>query len=239
MRTLDASKLVVVDFDAVDRALACEHFGLWFDLLGHKHPFNRGEAWVLVEELEVAAQLLDAVDLAAALDLNCDHGIVFVATQEIDRTNICWKLTSHERVAIANRGRVGSQEFLQVSFDAVLLKSGVLAQVPARIAQDFVNRDDEALAFGANDSPFGSVFDEAVWGVHPIQWLIRSTIGMDRHAAVGLNHDEALRLGEMSSETAVVVDGAAGDDKAHEAKSRTAFEFLPFAPAGATPQAIG
>ena len=38
---------------------------------------------------------------------------------------------------------------------------------------------------------------------------------MDRDAAVGLDHDESIRLGKMSGEAACVVDRAASNDEAH------------------------
>ena len=66
---------VVVDERAGDAAVGGEDAGLGLDLLGSVDAAHRtlaGEQRVAVEELEVAGELLDAVDLAAALDLDRD-----------------------------------------------------------------------------------------------------------------------------------------------------------------------
>ena len=68
-----AAQGVVVDGDAADPAVGGEHPGLRLDLLGGEDPGDRGQQRVAVEQLEVAGELLDAVDLAAALDLDGDR----------------------------------------------------------------------------------------------------------------------------------------------------------------------
>jgi hypothetical protein len=45
---------------------------------------------------------------------------------------------------------------------------------------------------------------------------------MDRDTAVGLDHHEPRRGGEVGLETTVVVDGALGDDEAHGSSFRDA-----------------
>ena len=57
---------------APDAAVLGERAGLRLDLLGGEDAAHRREQRVAVEQLEVAGQLLDAVDLAAALDLDGD-----------------------------------------------------------------------------------------------------------------------------------------------------------------------
>ena len=57
--------------------------------------------------------------------------------------------------------------------------------------------------------------DERVRGVHPVQRLVRATVGVDGHAPVGLHHDQPRRLGEVGGQAAGVVDRAAGDHEAH------------------------
>src|SRR3954469_10845743 len=42
----------------------------------------------------------------------------------------------------------------------------------------------------------------------------------NRHTAVGLHHDEAHGLGEVSAQAAGILDFAAGDDEAHERQTR-------------------
>ena len=52
-------------------------------------------------------------------------------------------------------------------------------------------------------------------GVHPVQGLVGATIGVDRHASVGLHHDQPVGLREVGIEPTGVVDRAAGDDETH------------------------
>src|SRR5690349_6152274 len=66
-----AAQAVVVDDRAGDAAVLGEHPRLRLDQLGREDAAHRalgGEQRLPVEQLEVAGQLLDAVDLAAALD---------------------------------------------------------------------------------------------------------------------------------------------------------------------------
>jgi hypothetical protein len=56
---------------------------------------------------------------------------------------------------------------------------------------------------------------------HPVQGLVATDVGMDHHGAVGLDHDEPQRLGQMGAQAAGVVDGAAGDDEAHGVADRS------------------
>jgi voltage-gated potassium channel len=71
---VDAAKRVVVDRHAVDATVTGEDARLRLDLLGGEHTAYRGQQRVAVEELEVAGQLLDPVDVAAPLDLHRDAG---------------------------------------------------------------------------------------------------------------------------------------------------------------------
>src|SRR3546814_6482426 len=81
---------VVVDGHAVDATGGGEDFGRVLELLSSKDPAHRalgGEQRVAVQQLEVAGQLLHAVDLAAALDLHGDGFTVGVATHQVDRAD--------------------------------------------------------------------------------------------------------------------------------------------------------
>ena len=85
---LDAAELVVVDLDPLDAAVGGEDPGLGLDLLGDEHAADRAQHRVPVEELEVAGELLDAVDLAAALDLDGDGDAVAVPAEQVDRADV-------------------------------------------------------------------------------------------------------------------------------------------------------
>src|SRR5271169_4582883 len=70
---------VVVQRDAADAAVGGEDAGLRLDLLGGEDAVYRGEQRVPVEQVQISRQLLDAVDFAAALDLDRDVRAVGVA----------------------------------------------------------------------------------------------------------------------------------------------------------------
>jgi len=84
---------------------------------------------VAVHQLEVAAQLLDAVDLTAALDLDGHVPAVGVATQDVDRPDGGHVLAPREREALAERRDVLGEQPLEVGLDAVLHEAGVHTQL--------------------------------------------------------------------------------------------------------------
>src|SRR4051794_17423855 len=76
LRVVHAAQAVVVDHGAGDAAVLGEHPRLRLDQLSGEDAADRalgGQQRLPVEQLEVPRQLLDAVDLAAALDLD-GHG---------------------------------------------------------------------------------------------------------------------------------------------------------------------
>src|SRR5699024_12707233 len=70
---VDAAHRIVIENEAPDPAVFGQGARLWADLLGGEHAFDGRAPGVPVEELEVAGELLHAVDLAAACEL---HGEV-------------------------------------------------------------------------------------------------------------------------------------------------------------------
>ncbi len=86
---------------------------------------------VAVEELEVAGELLDAVDVAAALDLDRDGQPVGVAAHQVDRADGGGELAADEREAVGQRRGVLGEQLLEVLLDAVLLQARVDAEVVA------------------------------------------------------------------------------------------------------------
>ena len=65
-----AAEDVVVDLDPGDATRLGEHLGLRFHDLGDEHTPHAAQQRVALDALEVAGELLDAVDLAAALYLD-------------------------------------------------------------------------------------------------------------------------------------------------------------------------
>ena len=72
LAVVDALEVVVVEDDAAYAAVLGERARLRLDLLRGEDAGDRGEVRVAVHQLEVAGELLDAVDVAAALDLDGD-----------------------------------------------------------------------------------------------------------------------------------------------------------------------
>ena len=60
---VDATHRVVVEREARDPAVGREHAGLRLDLLGGEHPAHGRQERVAVEQVEVARELLDTVNM--------------------------------------------------------------------------------------------------------------------------------------------------------------------------------
>ena len=66
LRTFDPTELVVVDLDPDDVTIRSQGLGLRLDLLSGKHAADWGEITDSIEEVEVASELFDTIDLPAA-----------------------------------------------------------------------------------------------------------------------------------------------------------------------------
>lgn len=98
---LDAAHGVVVEHHAADSAVRRQHPGLRLDLLRRKDALHRGEVGIAVEQLQIAGQLLHAVDVTAALQLH-GHGLpVRVPAQDVDRADGGGVLAADQGVALA------------------------------------------------------------------------------------------------------------------------------------------
>ena len=84
---VDPAQGVVVERDAGDPAVGGEHPRLRRDRLRGEDPAHRRQHRVPVEQLEVAGELLDPVDLAAALDLDRDRAAGGVPAEDVDRAD--------------------------------------------------------------------------------------------------------------------------------------------------------
>ena len=104
------------------------------------------EQRVAVEELEVAGELLDAVDLAAPLDLDRDRPAVGVAAHQVDRADRGRELAADQGEAVGEGGRVLGEQLLEVLLDAVLLQARVDAEVVAGVVQDLLDQDPQGVA---------------------------------------------------------------------------------------------
>jgi len=160
--------------------------------------------------------LFDAVDLAPSFDLDGDRSSIGVAAKQIDRTDIGKVLTLDETEIIGDRSGIGGEEFLQMGFDPIFLKAWILTEFVGGIVMNLSESDGEDLALGIGDDPSPLFFRNAIGGIHPVEWLIGATVRVNRHATIGLHHDEASCQRKVSRESAGIVDRTRGDDETHE-----------------------
>lgn len=123
------------------------------DLLRREDPLHRRQQAVPVEQLEVAGELLDAVDLAAPLDLHRHRAAAFVAAQQIDGADGGHVLATHQRVPLAEQLDVLGEQRLQVRFDAVLDQPRVHAEIVAGVVFDLLDGDAQLFARLVFDNP--------------------------------------------------------------------------------------
>ena len=85
-----------------------------------------------MQAFDVADELLDAVDLAATLDLDGDDLPIAITAQQVDRTDRGRVLTSDQRQARLDGVRRCGEQLLQVGLDTILLQAGVVAELGLR-----------------------------------------------------------------------------------------------------------
>ena len=94
----------------------------------------RAQHRVEVQALEVTGELLDAVDLALALDLD-RHGPRSASLQSRSTGPMSVGIASHEAQALGDGRAVGGEQLLEVGLDAVLLQTRVDAEVVGRVGE--------------------------------------------------------------------------------------------------------
>ena len=136
------------------------------------------------------------------------------------------------RIAVLGTGMVGRavagrlaecvrplrEEKLQVALDAVLLERRRLAHVVRHVAQHLEQSDFEPVFIRArafpDDQRVSVLLDRGRRG-HPVQRLVAAGVGVDEDRAVGLEHEQARRLGKNGGEPPGVPHLAAGNDQTH------------------------
>ena len=176
---------VVVDLDPRNRASARP--GLGSDDLGDEHAAHVAERGVELRR-SMYGRAARPRRSRRALDLDGDDAAVGVAdTRSIGPIAVGYSRRTSVS-AVLDRG--GRQQRLQVGLDAVLLQAGsaeVVQRIGATSCSVIVSR-----------SPLGFVTTRdrrrlRCRGVHPVQRLVGPAVGVDRHAAVGLDHDQPQR----------------------------------------------
>ncbi len=79
-----------------------------------------------------------------------------------------------------------------------------------------VQTDGEGLIGRIGDHPGVVVLGDGVGRVHPVEGLVGAAVGVDGNTSVGLDHDQTHGLGQVRSQASVVVDGATGNQQAHQ-----------------------
>jgi hypothetical protein len=99
-----AAELVVVDLDPAEAAASASTLACGLIHLGDEHAAHR-RATSRVQALDVAGELFDPVDLAAALHLDRHRGADGVAAHQVDRADRGGVLATHEREPVLDRVR--------------------------------------------------------------------------------------------------------------------------------------
>src|SRR5262249_3995703 len=98
-------------------------------LLGGEYALDRGQERVPVQQLEIARQLLDAVDLTSALDLDGDAHAVGSPAHDVDGPDRRRVLAAHQPPAVAEYVQLDREQFLQMCLDAILDQARIYPQV--------------------------------------------------------------------------------------------------------------
>lgn len=81
--------------------------------------------------------------------------------------------------------------------------------------KDLVKRNCHCFTLRVAHYPMISVVLNDVGGVHPVEWLVCTTIGMDCDATIGFHHDKSKRFGESGFESTGIFHSAARNDESH------------------------
>jgi hypothetical protein len=81
--------------------------------------------------------------------------------------------------------------------------------------KDFVKSDCHRFALGVANNPMVFIVFDDVRGVHPVEWLVGATVGMDGNASVGLHHDKSQCFGQTGLQATGIFHGATRYKKSH------------------------
>ena len=165
---------------------------------------------------EIAGQLLDAVDLAAPLDLDRDMRATGVAAEQVDRADRGRVLAAHQREPVAEHVRRGGQQLLQVCLDAVLHQTRIDAQLVRRVVEDLLQRDPEFLAGLVDHAPHARRASSSRHGglIQFSGLYARSSAWIETEPSA-FTISSRVAVGQMRRQPADVVDRAAGNHETH------------------------
>ena len=225
---VDALHAVVVEGDAADAAIRGQHARLGLDLLRGEHARHRREVRVAPEQLEVARELLDAVDVAAALDLDGDRA----ARRDPAAAGRPGRSRSGTRGARASARRRSRRPARRAAAAGrprrrpSRARGRCRARATSRAATSWmrtsraspvlawVTRHSSTTPSSASDSS-GASTSRRARRAHPVERLVRAAVGVHEQAAVALVDEQAGGQRQVRVEATGVVHRAAGDDEAH------------------------
>ena len=106
----------------------CLPSSLRFHDLGDEHAAHGAERRVEVQPFDVATELLDTVDIAAALHLDRDDLSVRIPAHQVDRADCGRILATNQDEPCFDRVWRCRQQHLEVGLDAVFLEARVVAE---------------------------------------------------------------------------------------------------------------
>ena len=225
---VQAPQSVVVHGDAGDAAVRRQDPGLGLDLLSREHPFDGSEQRVAAEQLEIAGQLFNPVDLPTPLDLDGDVAAGRIAAEQVHRADGGRVLPAHQSQTRTQGGGVLGQQCLEVSLHPVLAQAGVDPQVMGGVGEDLPDGDLQGVPVPTSDLPEGGQrlragvaggrrpqVGERAGRAHPVQRLVRPIVGMDRDGAVCLDQDQPGGHRQMGGQPPGVVDLAPRNHQPH------------------------
>src|SRR5439155_10491349 len=209
-----------IHLDAADPTRFGQGPSLRFDRRCGEHATATVE--LCTDPLEVARQLLDRVDRGDPLHLYRYPRALLVAAHEVDRPDVRRPFAANERQLLAERRRPRGELGLEIALDTILLKGHRFAHVVDRIAKDLRDSKLESIlglapAFANDDEPL-LLLDHGWWR-HPVQRSETSGIVMDEEGPVGLEHEQANRLGQSRRQPTGVENFAAGHEQSHRRRT--------------------
>ena len=118
---------------------------------------------------------------------------------------------------------MGCQQGLKLGLNPVLLQTRIDAEIMLGVQVDFVDGDLQLLTGLVLDHPDAVGISRThtrfnpggARRTHPVQRLIRTTIGMNQNRTIALDHDHPIRRRQVGPQSTDIVDGAAGNNYPH------------------------
>jgi hypothetical protein len=228
---VDSPQLVVIEHDTVDSPVIGESPCLRLDLLGGKNPSDGSQAWVPIEQLQVASQLFDTVDISPTLELDRHGASGGVSGEDIDGAKCRHVFPPDEREALTEGFHIGSEKFLELGLNAIFDEARINPEFVRVITMDLMDVDHEQVrGFMVDDFPDldntlslqrrigGDDLKRAGRG-HPVEGFVAATIGVNQDTAVIFDHDHTCCQGKVGVEATGVIHGTGSNNESHTGES--------------------